>query len=133
MSADLKAFLGRGWKFPVALSATGKLFTSEYEQDVREAIWIIISTSKGERAMQPTFGCDIHDFVFATLSVATLGLIESSVREALIEWEPRIEINEIRVEPDPKEPSKLYVDIHYRVRTTNNEFNLVYPFYLRGG
>lgn len=133
MSADLKAFLGRGWKFPVSLSATGKLFTSEHEQDVREAIWIIISTSKGERAMQPTFGCGIHDFVFATLSVATLGLIESSVQEALIEWEPRIEINEIRVEPDPKEPSKLYVDIHYRVRTTNNEFNLVYPFYLRGG
>jgi phage baseplate assembly protein W len=133
MSADLKAFLGRGWKFPVALSVTGKLLTSEHEQDVREAIWIIISTSKGERVMQPTFGCGIHDFVFATLSVATLGLIESSVREALIEWEPRIEINEIRVEPDPKEPSKLYVDIHYRVRTTNNEFNLVYPFYLRGG
>ncbi|HEY9617783.1 MAG TPA: GPW/gp25 family protein [Microcoleaceae cyanobacterium] len=133
MNTGFKEFLGRGWQFPVVVNAAGKLSTSEYEQDIREAIWIILSTSKGERAMQPLFGCGIHDFVFASLSVATLGLIESSVRESLIQWEPRIEVEQIRVEPDYKEPSQLQIDIHYRVRTTNNEFNLVYPFYLRGG
>lgn len=128
-----KEFLGRGWKFPVQVTATGKLATSESEQDIREAIWIILSTSKGERVMQPNFGCGIHDLVFANLSVATMGLIQSSVQEALIEWEPRIEVEEIRVTPNSKEPSQLLIDIHYRVRSTNNEFNLVYPFYLRGG
>lgn len=128
-----KEFLGRGWKFPVKVTATGKLSTSESEEDIREAIWLILSTSKGERVMQPNFGCGIHDLVFANLSVATMGLIQSDVREALIQWEPRIEVEEIRVTSNPKEPSQLLIDIHYRVRSTNNQFNLVYPFYLQGG
>lgn len=132
----VKEFLGIGWKFPVKVNNHyGKILMSEYEEDIRESIWIILATSKGERVMRPEFGCGIHDFVFATLSMATVGLVESSVREALIRWEPRIDLDEVKVIPAQRTSGegKLEININYRVRTTNNEFNLVYPFYLQGG
>lgn len=125
-----KEFLGVGWKFPVQVDNTGRIAMSEFEQDIRESIRIILSTSKGERAMRPDFGCGIHDFVFASMNTTTIGLIESSVREALTLWEPRIELLNVKVSTDEAELGRLLVGIDYRVRATNNEFNLVYPFYL---
>jgi phage baseplate assembly protein W len=126
-----KEFLGRGWKFPVNVSLAGKILMSEHEEDIKEAIWIILSTSKGERVMRQDFGCGIYDFVFATINMATLGLIEASVREALTLWEPRIELVNVEISTDKAEEGKLLISIDYRVRSTNNEFNLVYPFYLK--
>ena len=129
-----KEFLGIGWKFPITIDkVTGKIVMSEYEEDIRESIWVILATAKGERVMQPDFGCGIHNFIFATMSMATMGLIESSVREALIRYEPRIDLNEVKVLPIQDILGKLEIAINYRVHTTNNEFNLVYPFYLQGG
>jgi phage baseplate assembly protein W len=123
-------FLGVGWKFPVQVDSAGNIATSAFEQDIREAIRIILSTGKGERAMRPDFGCGIHEFVFDSMSTTTIGLIESSVREALIRWEPRIELLRLRVSTEAADVGQLLVGIDYRVRATNNEFNLVYPFYL---
>ena len=123
-------FLGVGWKFPVQVDGAGNIVMSAFEQDIRESIRIILSTTKGERTMRPDFGCGIHDFVFDSMSTTTIGLIESSVREALIQWEPRIELLNIRVSTEAAEVGQLLVGIDYRVRATNNEFNLVYPFYL---
>ncbi len=129
MSRD---FLGKGWRFPVAVDATnGKVLMSAYEDDIKEAIWIILSTAKGERVMQPDFGCGIHDFVFAAMNMTTLSMVESSVREALKQWEPRIEVIEVAADPDQVDLGKLVINIRYLVRSTNNEFNLVYPFYLK--
>lgn len=129
-----KEFLGRGWKFPVVVDFSANQITmSEYEQDIKEAIWIILSTAKGERVMRPDFGCGIHDLLFASMNAATLGSVESNVREALITWEPRIEIINIEVSTDEAHNGKLKVGIDYRVRDTNNEFNLVYPFYITEG
>jgi len=106
---------------------------SEYEEDIRESIWIILSTSKGERVMRPDFGCGINDFVFASIDSSTLALIESTVREALILWEPRIEVINIKVSTDMIKEGKLIINMDYVVRRTNNQFNLVYPFYLTEG
>ena len=128
-----KEFLGRGWKFPVNVNAKGEIEMSEHEADIKEAIWIILSTSKGERVMRPDFGCGIYEFVFATINTATLGLIEASVREALTLWEPRIELVNVNVSVGKAEEGKLLISIDYRVRSTNNEFNLVFPFYLKEG
>jgi phage baseplate assembly protein W len=128
-----KEFLGRGWKFPVNVNAKGEIEKSEHEEDIKEAIWIILSTSKGERVMRPDFGCGIYEFVFATINTATLGLIEASVREALTFWEPRIELVNVNVSAEKAAEGKLLISIDYRVRTTNNEFNLVFPFYLKEG
>ena len=126
-------FLGIGWKFPVNVDVRGNIQMSEYEQDIKEAIWIILATSKGERVMRPDFGSGIYNFVFAPINTATIGLIENSVREALIIYEPRIELLGVDVSAERADEGKLLISIDYRVRSTNNEFNLVYPFYLTEG
>jgi hypothetical protein len=129
-----KAFLGKGWAFPVTVDATtGKIAMAVYEQDIKEAIRIILSTSKGERVMRPDFGSGLHDLVFASVSTAMIGLLESNVREALTTWEPRIELLRVEVAADEAHIGKLKVNIDYRVRETNRDDNLVYPFYVSEG
>lgn len=123
--------MGIGWKFPVSVDSTGKIAMSEYEEDIKESIRVILFTLRGERVMQPDFGCSIHDFVFDTLTTTTLGLVESSIHEALTRWEPRINLIEVNVSTDQDQADKMIIDITYLVRTTNSEFNLVFPFYLR--
>jgi phage baseplate assembly protein W len=128
-----KNFLGVGWKYPVSINFEGKITKSEYEQDIKESIWIILGTSKGERVMRSDFGCGIHDMVFAPINTATITLVENSVREALTIWEPRIELIKVEASSERSEEGKMMVSIDYRVRTTNNRFNLVYPFYIKEG
>lgn len=128
-----KDFLGVGWKYPVRVDANERIAMSQYEEDIKEAIWIILGTAKGERVMRPDFGCGIHDLVFASINTTTVTLVENSVREALTMWEPRIELIKAEVSAEHVNDGKLIVSIDYRVRTTNNRFNLVYPFYLKEG
>ncbi len=127
----IKDFLGQGWKFPVNIDANGNMAVSLYEQDIRESVQVILSTARGERVMQPDFGCGIFDLAFAVLNTSTAGMIEESVRKALTLWEPRIIVENVSVSTDMAEEGKVLISIDYRVRATNNEFNLVYPFYLR--
>jgi phage baseplate assembly protein W len=126
-------FLGRGWTFPLQVDDEGRISMSEYEKDIKEAIWIILSTSKGERVMRPDFGCGIHEFVFSVMNMATVTLIGNSVKEALTLWEPRIQVTKVDVSSEAIAEGKLMIDVEYRVRSTNNRFNLVYPFYLSEG
>lgn len=124
-------FLGKGWKFPVNVSLKGGLELSSYEDGVKEAIWIILGTSKGERAMDPDFGCGMYDLVFSVVNTESMGMIKESVREALTLWEPRVDIMKIDVSQDDQDQGRVQISIDYQVRATNNEFNLVYPFYLK--
>lgn len=126
-------FLGIGWTFPIQPNNEGRIRMSEYEKDIKEAIWIILSTAKGERVMRPDFGCGIHDFVFSVMNMATLTLISNSVKEALTIFEPRIQVTKVDVSSEVIAEGKLIIDVEYRVRTTNNRFNMVYPFYLSEG
>lgn len=128
-----KEILGVGWKFPPATDDTGKIAVSRYEDDIREAILIILLTAKGERLMKPDFGCGINDYVFASINTLNISRIENEVREALILWEPRIEVLEIRTDTSEADEGKLMIEINYKVRATNTRYNLVYPFYLREG
>ena len=128
-----KEFLGVGWKFPVNTNDAGNIALSQHEEDIKEAIWIILSTAKGERVMRPTFGCGIHLLVFATINTATMASIEKEVREALLLWEPRIEVLDVTISAEEANAGKLLISIDYRIRSTNNQFNLVYPFYLTEG
>lgn len=124
-------FLGVGWAFPFQFDQQGKVLMSKYEDCVRQSIWAILNTARGERLMRPEFGCRIHDRVFSPNNAGTIGEIISDIREALMEWEPRIDILSIDVLPDPAKLNVLQISINYQVRTTNNIFNLVYPFYLQ--
>jgi len=128
-----REFLGRGWQFPVRINPRGGLSYVNAEQDIVEALWIILSTAPGERQMLPRFGCGIHDFVFAPNSPATRGTIANAVRKALTTWEPRIDLIDVRVEAGAGQDNKLLIRIDYRVRDTNAYHNLVYPFFLKEG
>ena len=129
-----KEFLGRGWKFPVEIdSSTGRVKQSEHEDDIAEAIRIIIWTSKGERLMRPDFGCGIDRYLFEGNDDTTLRLIEAEIDEAIRQWEPRVHEVEVRVERDGVHEERLLIHVQYEVRNTNNLFNQVYPFYLYEG
>ncbi len=130
---DSKAILGRGWKFPVSPDRNLEISISEFEDNIRESILIILGTKKGERLMRPDFGCDINDFVFESISSLTLGNIEVSITEALTKFEPRIELIDINISIDKINEGFLGINITYRVISTNNKFNLVYPFYIQEG
>ncbi|GAX37255.1 GPW/gp25 family protein [Nodularia sp. NIES-3585] len=124
-------FLGVGWTLPIQLDENGQIKVARYEESVRQSIWMILSTPKGERVMRPDFGCGIHDQVFSPNSSGTVGQIVSNVRDALVEWEPRIDVLDVDTIPDPNQPNVIFIQINYQIRTTNNIFNLVYPFYLQ--
>lgn len=128
-------FLGIGWTYPVAIDPLrGDIALSRYERDIKEAIRIILETAPGERAMRPRFGCGIHALTFEEINATTIFAVEASVREALITYEPRIELISIVVDPRDALNGILLVAIQYRIRRTNQEDNLVYPFlYSEGG
>jgi phage baseplate assembly protein W len=128
-----KEFLGIGWKYPVNVDKNKKIAVSRYEEDIEESIRIILGTAKGERVMRPDFGCGIHELVFAPINTTTVSQVENTVREALTIWEPRIELDQVKASIERAAEGMLPVSIDYRVRTTNNRFNLVYPFYLKEG
>lgn len=128
------SFLGRGWKFPVSVDATtGRFLLSEGEEDIAEAIRIILMTSRGERVMRPDFGCGLKDYVFAAMDETSLRLMETDIKEAITMWEPRVTQVEVKVKIDAAEIGRLSIHVSYVVRSTNNLFNQVYPFYLEEG
>lgn len=125
-------FLGSGWGFPLSLDAQGQFVAASHEQSIAGAIQTILCTAPGERLMLPEFGCGIHRLVFAPATAATITQAIDHVRRALTRWEPRITLLNVTAahERDDQGISWLLIEIDYRVRTTNNRFNLVYPFYL---
>jgi uncharacterized protein len=124
---DPRAFLGRGWAFPVAAGADGSTVLAAYEEDVAQAIRIVIGTEKGERVMRPDFGAGLRAMLFEPLSTTTLALIRHRVEEALVTWEPRIDNVAVKVGARPPE-GEVCIEVRYRVRLTNTFYNLVYPF-----
>ena len=122
-------FIGSGWAFPLRTDATGGIALVSREREIEESIRLILGTAPGERPMRPEFGCRIHDEVFAEADAATAGRIAADVRAALRRWEPRINLDEVVVTGDPDEPSTLYIDVRYSIRSTNDRRNLVFPFY----
>ncbi len=130
LNGNERHFLGQGWRFPLSIDGRGGLGLSRYEHDIEEAIRIILCTAQGERVMRPEFGSSIHEFVFAPNNATTAGLLAFHVQEALARWEPRIDVTGVNVQPDSLEPSRVLIDIDYVVKSTNDEVNMVYPFYL---
>jgi uncharacterized protein len=121
--------LGSGWSFPVAVDARGRVALSRRERDIEEAILVILLTAKGERVVRPTFGCQIHELVFASNDATTAGLAVYYVEEALTMWEPRIRLLSVTAAPDTDLPARLLIEIKYEVKATYDQRALVFPFY----
>ena len=126
-----REFLGRGWSFPVVLDATGAIAEASEEDKVRQSIELVLRTAPGERMMRPDFGCGIHDLVFDVISDDLLGRVLGAVSTALATWEPRIDVLGVDAQQDSLDPTRLLIEIDYRVRSTNSRFNLVFPFYVQ--
>ena len=126
-------FLGVGLAFPLRVNAAGKVEMNGLDDHVRQSILLILETAKGERVMRPAFGAGLHPLAFSPVTAATAALVQHEVKDALVMFEPRIEVLRIEAAADPQRQGVLLVEIEYRVRRTDTIFNLVYPFYLERG
>jgi phage baseplate assembly protein W len=125
--------LGRGWSAPYGLDPLGEAAMVEGGEDVRQAIRTILATSRGERQMRPEFGAGLDELLFAPVSTTTFALVRHRVEQALVAWEPRIDVLAVRVSAPGPVRNRLEIGIDYTLRATNVFYNLVYPFYLQEG
>ena len=103
------------------------------EADIHQSLVILMRTRPGERVMQPRYGCDIYRFVFDPLDPTTTAELRDAVARAILFFEPRVTLEDVRVWRDESVDGLLHLDVVYRVRATNNRANIVFPFYLREG
>jgi phage baseplate assembly protein W len=122
--------VGSGWRFPIRPDSTGGLGYSSGDENVEQSLKILLLTNLGQRVMRSDFGSKAPGLVFAPGSLQYLGLLETTIREAVRDWEPRIDLEEVRAEPELDDETQITVHIGYRVRRTNTRSNLVFPFYL---
>lgn len=123
-------FVGRGFRFPMGVDHRGGIAMTSTPEDLDCSLRVIFSTAPSERVMRPEFGCKIWDLLFEPVNANTLGLMAQAVREAVAQWEPRVELEDVVVTPDASDASLVQIEVNYRVRTTNDRRNLVYPFYV---
>lgn len=126
-------FLGKGMKFPPQIDPlTGLFKTVSDEEDIKEAIYIILKTSKGERKMQPDFGCDLLSYIYEIGDSTMMNLLKLEIINALNLWEPRITGVDVAISTEKLIEGKVIIQVNYIVRQTNRKDNLVFPYYLQG-
>jgi phage baseplate assembly protein W len=123
-------FVGRGFSWPLEVDHTGSIRLTDSAEDIDRSMHIVLMTAPGERVMRPRFGCDIWDLLFEPVTENLLGLIAAAVYDALGQWEPRVEVDEVTPVPDADDPTLIRIGVAYRVRSTNSPRNLVFPFYV---
>jgi phage baseplate assembly protein W len=122
--------IGRGFRFPMQVDPRGGIAMASGPEDLDCSLRMIISTAPGERVMRPQFGCRIWDLLFEPVNANTVGLMAQAVREAVAQWEPRVELEQVAVTPDQDDTTFVRIEVSYRMRATNDRRNLVYPFYV---
>ncbi len=134
MNQAFNSFLGTGWAFPPSFDPeSGNVEMVSDEQDINESLNILLSTSLGERVMQPKYGCDMHDYLFEPLNSSLIGFIKDRVENALLVYEARIDVEKIEVTQDGSFDlieGKFFISIDYSIPGTNSRFNYVYDYYL---
>jgi len=128
-TTGVRRYLGVGLSFPVRPVA-GRLQMVSYEDDVEQAIGLILETARRERVMLPDFGSDLGQMVFGPNSPVVQRTVENMVRAALAEWEPRISVEAVTARAGENEQNLMLIELDYVVRRTNTSFNRVFPFYL---
>lgn len=124
-------FLGRGWSFPPRFDKSKKqVVMLEGEEDVRSSIELLLATELGERVMRPSFGWKRDRWLFESLTITTSTAIQKEIEDALTFFEPRINLNSVRLLPKDNVSGMVEIIVDYTVRATNTRNNLVFPFYL---
>lgn len=122
-------FIGKGIMFPMRVNQSGSIALTTGADDLGSSIRMVLATAPGERLMRPQFGCRIWELMFEPINANTIGLMGVAVREALGQWEPRIDVEDVDVVPDDSADGRVNIRISYRIRASNDHRNLVYPFY----
>ncbi len=130
MPSQATKFLGNGLSFPLRTNARGEIALVSGEEDIEQAIRIVLSTRPGERVMRPTFGCRAHELLFEPFAASTVSLMQEYVLEALRMWEPRIEVTSVNVVTQMDGVGALLAEIEYYVKSTHDTRSIVYPFYI---
>jgi len=131
MAENHKSFLGTGWAFPPQfLDSLGGAKMSNGEEDIRESLYILLTTTPGERVMNPAYGCDLHSQVFQNITPNTLTIIEDMIATAILMFEPRVRVEAINIDTSMQIEGRLNIEIIYEIKGINSRKNLVYPFYL---
>ena len=138
---DDNRFLGRGWSFPPSFNSYDQtVVMSEYEQDIKESLNILLSTAPGERIMQPGYGCGLKHLVFESISESLMTQIRDMVERAILFFETRIDVEKVSITngSDTMDIHQSYdgvlkINVDYRIRQTNSRSNIVYPFYFTEG
>lgn len=129
-----KSFLGTGWGFPPEFSRRGKeVRLVSADDDIRESLRILLSTSPGERVMYPEYGCGLRAMVFGNIDSSTITGIKDLIESAVLFFEPRITLDNIEVDTGELYQGILRISLEYTIRTTNTRSNMVYPFYILEG
>lgn len=133
MNNSFNSFLGTGWSFPPTFEKqTGTVAMVTNEADIRESLNILLSTSLGERVMQPKYGCDLNDYIFEGLSSSVIGYIKDRVKNSILLYEPRIIAEKIDVTSDGSFDlieGRFIIEVEYSIPGTNSRFNYVYNYY----
>lgn len=126
-------FLGTGWSFPPEFNMqTGSVEMVSDVTDIEESLNILLSTTLGERVMQPRYGCNLAEYLFESLSTTVIGHIKDRVQNAILFYESRINIESINVTPDDSPElleGRFTISIEYTIPETNSRFNYVYDYY----
>jgi len=130
MSDAAADFIGRGISFPMRVDQSGAISLTSGADDIDASLRMVLITAPGERLMRPKFGCRIWDLLFEPVNANTIGLMAEAVRDAVSQWEPRVTLDDVEIDPDPRDHSRVLINLKYRVRLTNDRRNLVYPFYV---
>ena len=122
-------YIGAGWAFPLRTNSRGGIALVRREQELEEAMRLILATYPGERPMRPEFGSRVRDWVFRGSDTESIAGLSLEVRTAILRWEPRVEVKNVRVTKEGAAGNKLLIDIEYQALDTNDRRNLVFPFY----
>lgn len=133
MNTSFNSFLGTGWSFPPAFEQeTGTVAMVSNVDDIKESLNILLSTSLGERVMQPRYGCDLNDYMFESLNSSVIGYIRDRVKNSILLYEPRIIAERIDVTADGSFDlieGRFTISVEYTIPGTNSRFNYVYDYY----
>ena len=127
-----REYLGRGLAFPLRVNARGEIALVGGDEDIVQAIRVILGTRPGERVMRPDFGCRVHELLFEPRDAATAAHIQKYVNIALQRWEPRIQVLGVNVLTDETVDGAIYVEINYFIKDSHDRRSIVYPFFLVG-
>lgn len=132
--AEDKSFLGSGWAFPPRFdNKDAETIMVSDDKDIHESLYIILTTSPGERIMNPQFGCGIRSLVFESITESMLTVLKDMIQKSILFFEPRITLDAIEIDTDSVAEGILYINLFYTIRMTNTRSNMVYPYYFIEG